>query len=393
MKSVIIVGGGMAGATLALALSRLSGGTVKIDLIEAILPESAEHPGFDARAIALAQGTCQQLERIGIWSALSDCATAINTVSVSERGHTGMVTLQASDYALPALGQVVELHHVGNRLFSLLKQEDNITLHCPAKVVETARDIDCARVVLDNGEILSASLLVAADGSFSSIASALGMTWTQDDYHQVAVIANITTQKPHNGKAFERFTPSGPLALLPMSKGRMSLVWCMDQSDQAQAMAWDEQTFAKELQQVFGWRLGMIESVGERHSYPLRLRTARQSVSHRLALVGNASQTLHPIAGQGFNLGLRDVMSLAETLADAAKQHEDLGSYAVLHRFSQRRQADQKATIGLTDGLIHLFANRYGPLIVARNLGLIAMDSCELLRLPFAHRTLGWVKR
>lgn len=391
MKSVIIVGGGMAGATLALALSKLSGGTINIDLIEAISPESAKHPGFDARAIALAQATCQQLDRIGIWSALSDCATAINTVLVSERGHTGMVTLQASDYSLPALGQVVELYHVGNRIFSLLKQENNITLHCPAKVVEVTRDIDCARVVLDNGEILSASLLVAADGSFSSVASALGMTWLQDDYHQIAVIANITTQQPHYGKAFERFTPSGPLALLPMSKGRMSLVWCMEQS--AQAITWDDQTFVKELQQAFGWRLGSINTVGERHSYPLRLRTARQSVSHRLALVGNASQTLHPIAGQGFNLGLRDVMSLAETLACAAKQREDLGSYAVLHRFSQRRQADQKATIGLTDGLIHLFANRYGPLIVARNLGLIAMDSCELLRLPFAHRTLGWVKR
>lgn len=393
MKSVIIVGGGMAGATLALALSRLSGATIKIDLIEALPPESAKHPGFDARVIALAQGTCQQLDRIGIWSGIEDCATAINTVLVNERGHTGMVTLRAGDYSLPALGQVVELHHVGSRLFSQLKQDNNITLHCPAKVVETTRDIDCARVVLDNGEILSASLLVAADGSFSSTATALGMTWAQKDYHQIAMIANITTQQPHNGKAFERFTSSGPLALLPMSKGRMSLVWCMGQSYQEQAMAWDDQTFANELQQTFGWRLGAIETVGERHSYALSLRTARQSVSHRLALVGNASQTLHPIAGQGFNLGLRDVMSLAETLADAAKQHEDLGSYGVLHRFSQRRNSDQKATIGLTDGLIHLFANGYGPLIVARNLGLIAMDSCELLRLPFAHRTLGWVKR
>ncbi|WP_159565912.1 2-octaprenyl-6-methoxyphenyl hydroxylase [Budvicia diplopodorum] len=393
MNSVIIVGGGMAGATLALALSTLSGGTIKIDLIEEVLPESTQHPGFDSRAIALAQGTCQQLERVGIWSALSDGATAIDTVQVSERGHTGMVTLQASDYLLPALGQVVELHHVGNRLFSLLKQAPNITVHCPAKVVEVTRDMDSTSVTLSSGETLSASLLVAADGSFSAIASTLGMTWAQNDYQQIAVITNVTTQLAHNGKAFERFTPNGPVALLPMSKGRMSLVWCMDQGSQARAMAWDDKTFAKELQQVFGWRLGAIESVGKRYSYPLRLCTARQPVSHRLALVGNASQTLHPIAGQGFNLGLRDVMSLAETLANAAKKREDLGSYEVLHGFSQRRQADQKATIGLTDGLIHLFANHYAPLIVARNLGLIAMDCCELLRLPLAHRTLGWVKR
>lgn len=393
MNSVIIVGGGMAGATLALALSTLSKGRIHIDLVEAVLPENAEHPGFDARAIALAQGTCQQLARVGIWSTLADCATAIKTVLVTERGHSGMVTLRADDYALPALGQVVELHDVGNRLFSLLKKAPNVTLHCPAKVVETQRDTSRVQVTLDNGQNLSAALLVAADGSFSSVATSMGMEWSEEDYQQIALIANVTTALPHQGKAFERFTPQGPVALLPMSKGRMSLVWCMDQAQQQHAMTWDDQTFVKQLQQVFGWRLGEIVSAGQRTSYPLRLRTARQSVSHRLVLVGNASQTVHPIAGQGFNLGLRDVMSLAETLSQAVEQQEDPGSYGVLRRYSQRRQPDQQATIGLTDGLIHLFANRYGPLIVARNLGLMAMDSCELLRLPLAHRTLGWVKR
>ncbi|AKJ41217.1 2-octaprenyl-6-methoxyphenyl hydroxylase [Pragia fontium] len=393
MQSVIIVGGGMTGATLALSLSALSGGRVKVDLVEAVVPEATEHPGFDARAIALAQGTCQQLTRMSIWPALADCATAIKTVLVSERGHSGMVTLKAADYGLPAVGQVVELHDVGSRLFSLLRKAPNITLHCPAKVVQVSRDIEKAQVTLDNGESLSASLLVAADGSFSSVATSLGMSWHEDDYQQVAVIANVTTELPHEGRAFERFTPQGPLALLPMSKGRMSLVWCMSQDRQAEAMAWDEQTFIQQLQQVFGWRLGAILTAGKRSSYPLRLRTARQSISHRLALVGNAAQTVHPIAGQGFNLGLRDVISLAETLSQAAQQNEDLGSYGVLHRYSQRREPDRQATIGLTDGLIHLFANGYGPLIVARNLGLIAMDNCELLRLPLAHRTLGWVKR
>ncbi|AWH89364.1 2-octaprenyl-6-methoxyphenyl hydroxylase [Limnobaculum parvum] len=393
MNSVIIVGGGMAGATLALALSTLSKGRIHIDLVEAVLPENAEHPGFDARAIALAQGTCQQLARVGIWPALADCATAIKTVLVTDLGHSGMVTLRADDYALPALGQVVELHDVGNRLFSLLKKSSNVTLHCPAKVVETQRDASHVQVTLDNGQRLSAALLVAADGSFSSVATSLGMAWSEEDYHQIALIANVTTALPHQGKAFERFTPQGPLALLPMSKGRMSLVWCMEQAQQQQVMAWDEHTFVKQLQQVFGWRLGEIVSAGQRTSYPLRLRTARQPVSHRLVLVGNASQTVHPIAGQGFNLGLRDVMSLAEILSQAVEQQEDPGSYGVLRRYSQRRQPDQQATIGLTDGLIHLFANRYRPLVVARNLGLMVMDSCELLRLPLAHRTLGWVKR
>lgn len=393
MNSVIIVGGGMAGATLALALSDLSGGKIKIELVEAQELDAGIHPGFDSRAIALAQGTCQQLARIGVWPALADCATAIKTVLVSERGHTGMVTLKADDYALPALGQVVELYDVGHRLFSRLKQAPNVTLHCPAKVVDVCRDIQTTNVTLDNGSSLSASLLVAADGSFSSVASSLGMTWSEDDYHQIALIANVTTELAHEGRAFERFTPQGPVALLPMSKGRMSLVWCMSQEQQQEAMSWDEQTFVKQLQQVFGWRLGAILSAGQRTCYPLRLRIARQPISHRLALVGNASQTLHPIAGQGFNLGLRDVISLAEILSQAAQQNEDLGSYDVLQRYSQRRRTDRQATINLTDGLIHTFANRYTPLLVARNLGLIAMDSCSLLKLPLAHRTLGWVKR
>ncbi|MDR0806808.1 MAG: 2-octaprenyl-6-methoxyphenyl hydroxylase [Enterobacteriaceae bacterium] len=392
-QSVIIVGGGMAGATLALALSKLSGGAINVDLIEAQLPETAAHPGFDSRAIALAQGTCQQLARIGIWSALADCATPIKTVLVTDRGHSGMVTLNADDYELPALGQVVELHDVGNRLFSLLKQAPNVTLHCPAKVISVSRDINSTQVTLDNGESLSASLLVAADGSFSSVATALGMTWHEEDYQQVALIANITTELAHNGRAFERFTPQGPVALLPMSKGRMSLVWCMASQHQQEAMSWDDFTFTQQLQQAFGWRLGAILTAGKRVSYPLRLRRARQSVSHRLVLVGNASQTVHSIAGQGFNLGMRDVISLAETLSQATQQQEDLGSYRVLRRYSQRRQPDQQATIGLTDGLIHLFANDYGSLAAARNLGLMAMDSCNLLRLPLAQRTLGWVKR
>ncbi|GKX60995.1 2-octaprenyl-6-methoxyphenyl hydroxylase [Leminorella grimontii] len=393
MNAVTIVGGGMAGATLALALSRLGEGRIAVTLIEAQRPDELAHPGFDARAIALAQGTCQQLERIGCWSLLAREATPIKTVLVSDRGHGGMATLNAGDYGLSALGQVVELHEAGRRLFSLLEHAPNVTLRCPAKVVASERDGNSVTVELNDGERIASSLLVAADGSFSAVAASLGVEWDEENYGQTALIANVTTAEPHQGRAFERFTAQGPLALLPMSKGRMSLVWCIDESRRQEAMAWSERRFIGELQSAFGWRLGEILSVGERHGYPLRLRTARQEVSHRLALVGNAAQTLHPIAGQGFNLGLRDVISLAETLVEASKQGEDVGGYRTLRRYRLRRESDRKATIGLTDGLVHLFANRHAPLAVARNLGLIAMDSCKLLRLPLAYRTLGWVKR
>lgn len=391
--SIIIVGGGMAGATLALAISSLTRGKVAVDLVEATRPDDRAHPGFDARAIALAQGTCRQLARIGIWPALRDCATAITHVHVSDRGHAGFVNLHAQDYQVDALGQVIELHAAGQRLFALLAKAPGVTLHCPAKVVDVLRTVTYAEVQLDNGRRLSGQLLVAADGSRSALAQACNVQWQQRDYPQFATIANVTTSQAPQGRAFERFTRCGPLALLPMSQGRSSLVWCHAKADRAQVDRWDDARFLTELQQAFGWRLGKMLQAGKRHSYPLSLLTANQHVSHRLALVGNAAQTLHPIAGQGFNLGLRDVMSLAETLAEAAEVGEDLGAYALLSRYQQRRQRDRQATIGVTDGLIRLFANDYAPLVAGRNLGLMAMEQLPAVRDTFAKRTLGWVER
>ena len=388
--SVIIVGGGMAGATLALAISSLTQGKMPVALVEAQRPDSRQHPGFDARAIALAHGTCQQLDSIGIWSALADCATAIEHVHVSDSGHSGFVNLWARDYRVPALGQVIELFDAGKRLFALLQKAPGVTLHCPATVIDVVRTAESATVTLDNGQQLSAKLLVAADGSHSALAKACNIQWQQQDYQQIAVIANVTTSELPNGRAFERFTRNGPLALLPMSQGRSSLVWCHAKEDREQVDSWDDAQFLAQLQRAFGWRLGKMLHAGKRHSYPLQLLTATRHVSHRLALVGNAAQTLHPIAGQGFNLGLRDVMSLAETIAQAGG---DPGDYKVLSQYQQRRQPDQQATIGITDGLIRLFANRYGPLVVGRNLALMSMEQIPAIRDTFARRTLGWVDR
>lgn len=391
--SVIIVGGGMAGATLALAISTLTQGKLPVHLIEAIAPDSAAHPGFDARAIALAQGTRQQLARIGVWSALADCATAIKTVHVSDKGHAGFVTLEAEDYQIDALGQVVELHDVGLRLFSLLRKAPGVTLHCPQRVASFIRHEHSVQVVLDNGVELQGNVLVAADGTRSKLAAQCGITWEPQSYQQIAVIANVTTSEPHHGRAFERFTEHGPIAMLPMSNGRCSLVWCHALEAREEVESWSEAEFCQRLQQAFGWRLGRITHAGIRHHYPLALQQASQTVSHRLALVGNAAQTLHPIAGQGFNLGLRDVMSLAEGLAEAHAAGTDVGSFAVLAAYQQRRAADKAATIGVTDGLVQLFANRWAPLVAGRNLGLMAMEHFTPARDVLAQRTLGWVAR
>jgi len=387
--SVIIVGGGMTGATLALAISHLSAGKLPVHLVEAVAPESQAHPGFDARAIALAAGTCQQLARVGIWQALRECATAIRTVHVSDRGHAGFVTLDADDYSLPALGQVVELHDVGQRLFALLRKAPGVTLHCPARVDSFTRSQDSVDVVLDNGVTLTGKLLVAADGSRSALGEQCGIAWQQQPYEQLAVIANVTTAVPHDGRAFERFTEHGPLAMLPMSDGRCSLVWCHPLENRDEVLSWSDARFCQELQQAFGWRLGRITHSGSRNAYPLSLTTASRAISHRMALVGNAAQTLHPIAGQGFNLGLRDVISLAEMLAQA----NDPGDYALLSHYQQRRVDDKSATVGVTDGLVHLFANRWAPLVAGRNVGLMAMELFTPARDALAQRTLGQVAR
>jgi len=391
--SIIIAGGGMAGATLALAISHLTQGQLPVTLVEAREPASRTHPGYDGRAIALAEGTCQQLAAIDLWTTLASCVTAITHVHVSDRGHAGFVSLNATDYGIPALGHVIELHDAGQRLFARLKQAPGVTLRCPNTVSQVTRTQQQVSVVLNDGETLSADLLVAADGTRSRVAAACGMTWQSDDYQQIAVIANVSTQLAHNGQAFERFTEHGPLALLPMSDGRCSLVWCHPLAQKETVDGWNDAHFLSELQRAFGWRLGRFTQVGQRHSYPLQLQTAARHISHRLALVGNAAQTLHPIAGQGFNLGLRDVMSLAETVSAAWHRGEGAGDYTTLQKYQQRRNPDMQATIGMTDYLVRVFANNYIPLTVGRNLGLLAMDHLPPLRNLLAERTLGWVKR
>lgn len=391
--SIIIAGGGMTGATLALAISHLTQGQLPVTLIEASEPDNRAHPGYDGRAIALADGTCKQLAAINLWGTLQSCATPITHVHVSDRGHAGFVNLNAAEYGLNALGQVVELHDVGQRFYQCLMRAPGVTVHCPASVASVERSADRVAVTLDNGTALTAAMLVAADGTRSALAASCGIGWETADYQQVAVIANVSTALPHQGKAFERFTEHGPLALLPMSQGRSSLVWCHPLAERSRVDSWDDATFLTQLQRAFGWRLGRITQVGQRHSYPLALHTASQHVAHRLALVGNAAQTLHPIAGQGFNVGLRDVMSLAETLSAAWRRGDDIGSYGVLHQYQQRRQPDQQSTIGITDMLVQLFANRHAPLVVGRNLALMAMDNLPLARHRLAKRTLGWVPR
>lgn len=386
---VIIAGGAMAGATLALALNRLSHGSLSIAVIEAFQVDHHAHPGFDARSIALSHGTVSLLNDWGLWEEMRPLATPITDIHVSDRSHLGMTDMSAQSLNLDALGYVVELASVGQLYAKKMAQCPSIHQFCPLSVLNISRTQESVTVTLSDESILTGKLLVAADGTFSTCCEKLGLPLQERDFEQVAVIANVRASEAHQGRAFERFTDSGPLALLPMSENRLSLVWCLSVPDAEQMMQATDSIFLEKLQRQFGWRLGHFIQVGERSAYPLSLRYRQQIISHRFAMVGNAAQTLHPIAGQGFNLGIRDIASLAEEIMSS----DQIGDYQQLSRFRQRREEDRVATMQLTSTLVHLFSNDWLTLRIGRNLGLAAIDSLPFLKSPLLQRTLGAVKR
>jgi 2-octaprenyl-6-methoxyphenol hydroxylase len=385
---IIISGGAMTGATLALALNQRFNGQLNIAVVEAFDAAEQQHPGFDARAIALSDGTVRILQSFGLWQHISPYATPIQHIHVSDAGHAGMTDIEPKQAGLSALGYVVELADVGRIYSELLKLTASVSFFCPHQIEKVDRQQDSVSVTLKDFGDIQAKLLVAADGSASTCCELLGHQADVYDFEQSAVIANVKAAQAHHGCAFERFTGTGPVALLPMKNERMSMVWCME-PDQAQQLSAGSE-FSEKLQQVFGWRLGKILHVGERHVYPLKLMMRSRTVSHRFAVIGNAAQTLHPIAGQGFNLGIRDVATLVECLA---QQPENVGDMSGLLKYQQRRSSDRTQTAGMTSLLVTLFSNQWLPAEISRNLGLMLFDQIPLLRQPMLKRTLGHVTR
>ncbi|QYJ78362.1 2-octaprenyl-6-methoxyphenyl hydroxylase [Shewanella acanthi] len=391
---IAIVGGAMAGATLALALSQLSSpnAPLKVALIEA-MPPSTNHPGFDARSIAIAHGSIFQLSRLGIWPKLAHLGTPIRDIHVSDRGHFGMTELNAEQFHLDALGQVVELERVGKALFDELKKS-SVLLFCPAKLSDLKADIDAHTLVLDTGEHIRAKLVVAADGLQSKVRSSFNLPVTQVSFEQTAIVANLQTDKPHQHWAYERFTQTGPLALLPMADNqgqpRLSLVWALDDEAANKMLNAPKQAFLATLQQAFGYRAGQFIDVSERHAYPLNLAYMPRPIHHRCVFIGNAAQTLHPIAGQGFNLGLRDVMSLLEVLQEALLAGNDVGAANITHAYLKAREQDRNTTLTNIEFLVRGFSNQYWPLALGRNLGLRLLSWLPPLKTPVAHRAMGW---
>lgn len=393
---IIIVGGAMAGSTLALALSAQTDGKIKIGIIEKQPVQNHTQSGFDARCIALADGSCQKFAEIQLpdqstlWQHIQDIAAPIRQVHVSDKGHSGIVEFNAQEFHLKQLGAVVELEQIGNILLQAMRQYPHIDYLCPAEIESLTRDEKGVEISLKNDRTLTAQLLIGADGTQSQVATVAGISQNMArQYGQTAIITNIQVQQSHQNRAFERFTEEGPLALLPMQNNLMSLVWCVKYPDEL--MQADEHTFLTRLQHRFGWRLGKFQQCGKRFAYPLNLFYAEKHIQSRIALIGNAAQTLHPIAGQGFNLGIRDVITLTEVLAQAYRRRQDLGDYALLQQYENARLSDQRKTITLTDGLLSIFANNLLPLQVGRNIGLMTLAQCATLRQYFARPTLGWI--
>lgn len=409
----------MAGAVLALGLSQLkhsNGLALRIALIEKSRPEHNQHPGFDARSIAIAGHSQYLLQQLGLWPLFAELATPITDIQVSDRGHFGQVNLQTTDYNLPALGYVIELNPIGQVLYQQLLQTPAIDLFCPAQIQSWQQAQDVVTLTLSDSSKKQGStsahrqfttgLLVGADGNHSAIRRQLNLPRRQFDYQQSAIIANVQTAQHHQHRAFERFTAQGPVALLPMSQGRSSLVWCVANARAEQLMALNEDDFLTELQQAFGYRLGRFTRTGTRHCYPLVLDEVPKPWHQRVVLVGNAAHLLHPIAGQGFNLGLRDVAALIEqtrqelSLTDALPSVSsrtyvpepaltDIGGYQMLRRYGQARQSDQANLVGITSALALLFSNNDPLLAAGRNMGLNIMAACGALKHTLAWQAMG----
>lgn len=388
-----IVGGGMVGACLALALqscARRAGWRIR--LIEAQPPGAGRlQPSYDSRATALSHGSRLLLERLGVWAQLAPNVEPIRQIHVSDRGHPGATRLHADKESVPALGYVVENVRLGDVLLAALDKE-SVEWMAPARAT-SARAISGGYVlevdVEGSKQRVSTDLLVLADGGRSGLLDQLGVHREVSPYGQTAIIANITSALGHGSVAYERFTESGPLALLPLAGQRSALVWTLPEDRAQEIAALPDKDFLAALQHAFGFRMGALIKVGTRACYPLNLIEAQEQVRAHLVVLGNAAHSLHPIAGQGFNLSLRDTLALADKLIAASDKGRPLGDLAVLQDYLDGQRSDQRLTVAFSDYLTRLFSNRQPVLAVGRNLGLLGLDLLPPARRMFARQAMG----
>ncbi len=370
---VLISGGGLVGCSLACALH---GSGLSVALAESTPLRNAAPPSFDERKLALARGSLNALAALGVTQGLATAPEAIHSIHVSSRGDFGSARLQSSDYRLDAFGGVVIARELGQALEARVAALDSIQRLRPVDVLDTSLNDAGRRVRVrsEGGEReIEAGLLVVAEGSDSILREKLAIATEMEPYDQVLFLATVEARSAAAGHAWERFTDSGPVALLPLPGGRLGSVLCVRRGEADEVAALDDAGYRELLQQRFGWRVGRFTRIGARSLYPLRRIVAGSCTAPRAVLVGNAAQTLHPIGAQGFNLGLRDALVLAEHLRDASFP-ADPGDAARLDAYADARREDRQRTLALSDGLVRLFGNSFPPLRVLRSLSLAALS-------------------
>lgn len=391
---VIIIGGGMVGVSLLAALRNHP--DKKIALVEAVPFDSSAQPSFDDRSVALSYGSRRIFESLQLWQTIEPQVEAIKTIHVSDRGHLGAARLHHHEEQVEALGYVAENKVVGRALMDAVQQLAHVDWYCPATIEaleQSAGEVSIQIKAQLKGEVqmqrLSARLLVAADGVHSATRQLAGVEVVHKDYQQSAIITNLQTDQPHNGIAYERFTDSGPLAFLPMTDNRYSVVWSCPRHQAQSLLDLSEAEFSRQLQQRFGFRAGNIKKVGARFAYPLVYSEAEQLCKGRVVMIGNAAHTLHPVAGQGYNLALRDVAELAELIVTAA----DPGEALLLANYQTVRLKDMRRIYKATDALVRVFSSNHALLGHARAMGLICVDLLSPLRHLVARHSMGLAGR
>ena len=392
------MGGGLVGASLAACLARDP--NLQIAVVEKFAPPQAHasaqaeamHPSYDARNTALANGTCHVFEQLGLWQGMREYAVPIQTIDITNQGGFGRAMIRAREEQVRALGYVIENRYMGRFLNAHLQQCANVQMLAPAEIggLHYEGDQIVAAVEIDGRwDMIKTPLVVIADGAQSRGRELLGIGADITSYDQVAIVTAVTPDRPHNNLALERFTASGPLAVLPQTENRWGLTWCLDKTRADELMTADDESFIRALEQAAGSAIGNLTKVGKRYTYPLALTLAKEQVRPNVVVLGNAAHGLHPVAGQGLNMAMRDVAVLVQTLSEAREQGTSWGDFKLLNGYLQQREQDQFNTIQFSDKLTKLFSNRNPLLNLARNSGLLLFDTLHGTKRFVARHAMG----
>lgn len=385
---VLISGGGVVGMTLAYALAEHG---ISVSIVDAIDIEASLGDEFDGRSYAISYAPYVMLKTIGLWDKIGHSAQPIDEIHVTDGESPVFLHFDEKELGDGPLGQMVEVRHIRAGLFDAIKEHKNVTLYAPDKIVSTENNAGHVDVKLESGVTIHAQLLIGAEGRKSNLRAQNDIKVRNWDYKQTGIVTTVEHELPHQGIAHEKFYPSGPFAILPLQGNRSSIVWCEPPDRAETIMSLNEAGFNAELKKKFGDFLGDVKSIGLRWSYPLSMQLADDYTAERFCLIGDAVHGIHPIAGQGFNLGLRDIAALTEVLVEGKRIGADLGSELVLERYVHWRRTDNNVLALGMDGLTRLFSNDNPVITFARRAGIAAVEELPEVKKFFMRHARGTV--